>query len=210
MRLFRLRHRRAGHSNYGFFGDSAAPEVVQPRARYVNARDQVGALKILAKLTRDSLLEPHLATVRRAALAITQDCPARDDWCELEAIFEGVKHGNPNVPGLEKGMRYVADPLLYDLFTSPYRILTLCKEGRCAGDCDDQSSLVAALAASIGFQAGLNAWGRKLNEPDHVFAVVRFPKKRPTGIVALDTSADVGETEVGWHPPGGHNLYEWL
>jgi len=185
-------------------------DVVQPRARYVNVRDQTGALKTLAELTRKDLFEPHLALLRRTVQAITQDCPARDDWCELSAIFDAVKHGNPNVPGLEKGLRYVADPLLFDLFTSPYRILVLCRQGMCSEDCDGHSALVAGLAASIGFQAGLNAWGRKLNEPDHVFAVVRFPKKRPTGVVALDTSADVGETEVGWHPPGGHNLIEWL
>jgi len=185
---------------------------VQPRARFVSTRDQQAALKTLAKLTRRSLFEPHLATLRRAVTAITMECDARDDWCELDAIYNAVKYGTDKVPGLQRGLRYIGDPVAFDLFTSPYRILEMCKEGMCAEDCDGHASLVAALAAAGGFQAGLNAWGRKVNEPDHVFAVVRFPKKQPwKGVVALDTSADVGgDGVVGWNPPGGYNLIEWL
>lgn len=157
----------------------------------------------LRDLTQKSIIDP---LVRRTAMQIIQGCEARDDKCELEAIFNAVKYGDPNVPLLKTGLKYVADPNWYDYFVAPNRMLSECGKGACAGDCDDHASLICALAGSIGFKVGLRAWG-KANEDDyvHVYAVAALPKRPPyTLVVGLDTT--VPESYVGWEPPKGRVL----
>lgn len=184
------------------------------RFREVEVRGQDAALRILAQLTRSRFTNP---TVRAAALAIRRDCNSRDDECEIEAIFNAIKpvdlggRGTQNVPGLDRGLPYVADPRVSeaiaghggvssDFFTAPDRILQMAKEGSPGEDCDGHSSLVAALLGAIGFKVGLRTWGRG-HEAGHVYAVVGVPKSRPARVLGLDTT--VPESYVGWEPPDG-------
>lgn len=94
--------------------------------------DQKAALKELAKLVEKSTVDP---LVRNAALAITADCDARDDECEIHAIFNAVKHGDDRVKGLEKGLKYMSDPRWADFFSSPARTLRQLADGFNGGDC---------------------------------------------------------------------------
>jgi len=155
------------------------------------------ALEILGKLAQKDAVHPK---VREAALAIVSECKSRDDECELTAIYEAVKHGTPLLEGLSRGVRYVADPREMDHFTAPNRILEQCTRGICSEDCDGHGGLIAALVTSIGFRAGLRAWGPASKDGyTHVYAVVGVPKRRPSRVVALDTTVD--EAYVGWEPP---------
>lgn len=157
-------------------------------------------------MTGRAILHPE---VHVAARAITQDCPARDDRCELEAIFRAVKHGDARVPGMGKGFRYVADPVISDYFVSAFHNLRFCKKGACAGDCDDHAALVAALAGSVGFRVGLRAYGKTNEESfSHVYAVAKLPKRQPTSVVGLDST--VPDSFVGWEPPPGRVLTAWV
>ncbi len=176
--------------------------------RVINAKNQKQALIALAQLTADGII--HNTDVRRAALAITNDCPSRNDECELEAIFEAVKHGDSRVRGLEKGLRYVADPRMADYFTAPGRMLQLCGEGACGGDCDDHSVLVASLAGAVGFKVGLRVYGKIGEDYSHVYAVAALPKRArmPRDVVGLDTT--VPSSFVGWEPPPGRVMTAWL
>lgn len=175
------------------------------RLSLLEVGDQKEALQKLAEQTQRSVVQP---TIRHAAMVITSDCPGRDDLCELEAIFNAVKHGDPRVKGLERGVRYVADPRWADFFTAPHRTLQMCRRGSCAGDCDDQASLIAALAGAIGFKVGLRAWGPKAGDFVHVYAVATTPKRKPSKVFGMDTT--VPDSYVGWEPPGGHTLTAWL
>jgi len=163
--------------------------------------NQKAALQELAKLVEKSTVDP---LVRNAAIAITADCDSRDDECEVQAIFNAVKHGDDRVKGLEKGLKYMSDPRWADFFTAPGRTLRQLADGINSGDCDDHSALVTALLGSLGFVVGLRAWGRDKGEYTHVYGVVGLPKLGWTELVGLDTTVD--ESEVGWEPPKGHVL----
>ena len=176
-----------------------------------SASAQSKALTKIAELIAKGASEPAIV---RAARAITRECDARDDRCELEAIFEAVKNGTDAVPGLKNGLRYVADPRTTDYYVGAVRTLEECRAGACAGDCDEHTILVGALCASIGFKAGARAYGPdpKQRMFEHVYAVVAGPKKRgpwgANGVIGMDTSTD--EASVGWQPPKGAVLTYWI
>lgn len=188
--------------------DWATPGTGQIRGKTLDAGSQRNALLRLAMLTQKNVVGP---LVRKTALQIINVCGSREDTCELEAIFQAVKHGMPHVPPLRDGYKYVADPNWSDLFTAPERILELLLEGANGGDCDDHTALICALAGSIGFKVGLRAYGRLALNGDfeHVYAVVKTPKRSPhSGELALDTT--VHESYVGWEPPPGNVMTAWL
>jgi hypothetical protein len=163
---------------------------------------QEDALMELARLVEKATVDP---AIRRAANQIVGNCPARDDMCELNAIYEAVKYGCSAVPGLKKGVRYVSDARYADQFYAPQRLLQECANGACAGDCDDHAALVAALAACIGFRVGLRAYGPKNSKGySHVYAVAYAPKRKSPDqqqTIGLDTT--VPYAKVGWQPPKG-------
>ncbi len=167
--------------------------------------NQRKVLEKLARLVEASTIDP---LVRNAALAITHDCDARDDECEVQAVFNAVKTGTDAVEGLRNGLKYMSDPRWADFFTTPARMLKQCASGMTEGDCDDFSLLIAGLLGSLGFVTGLRAWGQDKGEYTHVYAVVRLPKNPEKGedsdFFALD--ATVEESYAGWEPPGGYTL----
>jgi len=164
----------------------------------IDAPTQKAALRKLASLAQNGMLHP---VVRETAFLIIGECDARDDECELEAIFNAVKHGDPRVAALKKGFKYIADPRSTDYFTAPHRALQACLRGACGGDCDDHTALICALAGAIGFKVGLRAWGEYGEDFSHVYAVALLSKRNPTKVVGLDTT--VAESYVGWEPPKG-------
>lgn len=177
------------------------------RFTQVDVSDQREVLRKLAEMTARSIVHP---SIREAAIAITGECDARDEECELQAIYDAVKHGTPHVAGLRNGYRYVADPRQSDYFTAPYRTLELCARGSCAGDCDDHSMLCAALAGALGFKVGLRAWGPKGQDYEHVYAVACKSKRNPSieDIFAMDTTVE--SFDLGDEPPPGRVLTAWL
>lgn len=178
------------------------------RLQYKQPRTQKAALRELAALAYRNVAAPK---IQLAAKQLTTDCPARDDACELRAIYDAIKYGDPRVEGLAKGLRYVSDPRRVDLFIAPGRLMEMCEAGGCGGDCDDHAALMAALCAAIGFKVGLRAWGpspQQGGELKHVYAVAGFPKGNPTEVVGLDTTVD--NAEVGWEPTYGHVITAWV
>lgn len=101
--------------------------------------NQDAALRELAKLVQQGMEDPR---VRATALKIVSKCPARDDLCELQAIYDAVKHGTPEVRALSGGFPYRADPKTLDWFQSAGRSLKMCEHGACGGDCLPLDTLV--------------------------------------------------------------------
>lgn len=169
---------------------------------------QADALRKLAELVQQGVVDPY---VRAVAIRLTSHLPGKDEMGEMEAIFNAVKHGDNRVPGLERGVRYIADTRWADHFTAPKRLLQMCRDNLCAEDCDGHAALIASLLGSIGFMVGLRAWGPK-GAPDyqHVYAVAIYPKAGGPGsrVVGLDSTVD--ESKVGWEPPPGRILTAWL
>lgn len=168
---------------------------------------QKQALALLAQATRRATIQPEIVITARA---LVDDCPARDDECELQALYEAVKHGDKRVAALKRGVRYVSDPVFADFFQGPRRLLKSCAGGACAGDCDEHAALVAALAGALGFRTGLRVWAppRGLNGYEHVYACAAGSKQRPDGDprrwLGMDTTVDYAD--IGWDPPSG----KWL
>ena len=102
------------------------------KVRLADVPTQRDALKALAELGERATMHPAILT---AARQIVSECEQRDDMCEITAIFNAVKHGDSRVKGLEKGLRYVADPRWADAFMHPARTLQQCRSGACGGDC---------------------------------------------------------------------------
>lgn len=178
--------------------------------------NQSEALRALADLGRRSIAHP---LVKETAHLIVRKCPPRDEACELEAIFNAVRHaswggGDPDVPGLAYGVRYAHDPILFDSFTAPYKLLELGREanvsgGAPSGDCDDMAILLASLAGVVGFTTALRAWGPAHGSDfEHVYALAGLPKNNPTQWYAMDATVD--RAYVGWEPPPGRVLTAYV
>lgn len=174
-------------------------------------RDQAASLKKIGELIAKGSVDP---TVVRAARAIVSDCEARDDRCEVEAVFEAVKNGTDKVPGLQSGIRYVSDPRVMDYFAGAAAILREAKEGAAAGDCDEHTILVASLLGALGYKVGARAWGPNpsKNEFAHVYAVVALPKRGPwpKGYAGHGLDTTVPQSHVGWQPRKGRVLSVWV
>ena len=188
------------------------------RATESDTEDQVGALNVLIGLIEKGGLD---SSVARAAKAIVTDCTARDDECELQAIYDAVKSGCACVPGMKNGFRYVSDPRSLDAFWAAPRLLTECRTGSCGGDCDDATVLVGALCAALGFRVGARAYAAPHDRDySHVYPVVLVSKRGPwksdsqgrfledAHVRGMDIT--VPEAEVGWQPPTGRVMTAWI
>ncbi len=180
-------------------------------ARLIPAGSQRDALEQVEKMILDGATNTDIL---KAAKALTRDCEARDDLCELEAIYQAVKVGSDRVPWLRRGVRYLADPFPLDSFHTVRSQIEFCKEGSCAFDCDDQTILVGALAGALGFKVGARAWGPGTKQSDdyqHVYAVAAVPKSGPwpAGYYGHGLDTTVPSAAVGWEPQGGHFMTAW-
>lgn len=124
------------------------------------------------------------ARMRAIGLAVTQGCRARDDRCELDAIYEFVK----------RNVRYTGDITYKDTFQSAYRTLQMG-----GGDCDDHSVLNAVLAMENGFQAMFRITSNTGATWDHIYCLAGLPKNNPSRWIAIDTTLPGGR--LGTNPP---------
>lgn len=102
-------------------------------------QDQEASLRVLGELTLRATVDPFVVAVAKKVVA---ECASRDDACELDAIYNAVKYGDPNVAPLRRGFKYIADPRFADYFTSPVDALRACLKGVCGGDCLPGETLV--------------------------------------------------------------------
>jgi hypothetical protein len=182
-----------------------------PAFALLDVRTQEDALVLLAQLTAEDTFDPK---IRSAAIKMVRRCAARDDICELTALFEAVKYGDAQVRGLENGLKYMSDNFYVDGFVSPAQMLRECENGACGEDCDSHAALMAALAGNLGYRVGIRAWGHGEDGYEHVYAVALIPKDEPDLSkcyeFGLDTSADVGDSHAGWQPQEGHVATAWI
>lgn len=172
-----------------------------------NVATQEAALRILRDLIRKGSEHPY---VRATALKIVRDCEGRDDECELNAIFEAVKNGDPAIKALEQGFPYRADPNSVDFFSGAARSLKMCEAGACGEDCDGHAVLVGSLAGSLGFISGARGYGTSKNGPlTHVYAVALLPKRKAKKMTVMGMDTTVAESYLGWQPPPGRYVTSW-
>jgi hypothetical protein len=100
---------------------------------------------------KGSLRDPIM---RQIGLLVTRGCPARNDLCELGAVFDFVA----------QNARYTGDITFKDTFQSGLRTLQFG-----GGDCDDHSVLGAVLAMENGFQTKWRITSNTGRTWDHIY-----------------------------------------
>lgn len=133
-------------------------------------------------LVKQSLEDPEEQIVK-LAFEIVGDVPDKDYGGEAQAIYEWVRDN----------VRYTRDSAGLERVQPP---VTTAKGGH--GDCDDHSSLVAALLASIGHETRFTVVQAQEGSSgyDHVFAEVKIGDKW----IAMDTT-NKKNGYFGWRPP---------
>jgi hypothetical protein len=123
------------------------------------------------------------AEIRRQALTIVQGVASRDQQGEIVAVLQWVKS---NIAFRGEWAETVQTPLV----TLQLR----------AGDCDDQSTLMAALLGSLGYKTRFKTVAADPSAPyafSHVYIEI-FQRKTGQWI-ALDST--VPQSFPGWQPP---------
>ena len=118
-------------------------------------------------------------TVRFVAQELTADLPQKDFAGEVDALYYFVQNN----------IRYVRDVNGIETVQTPIKTLELR-----SGDCDDKSTLLAALLQSIGFDTRFHAMGFRRNTINHVLLEVQLDGQW----IPLETTEPV---MMGWSPP---------
>lgn len=128
---------------------------------------------------------------RGDAIKATRRCRARDDQCEINALFNSTK----------KNLRYVADVRGIDTYQNPVR-----SRDWGGGDCDDHLADLIAQHYSIGFAAGARVMSPDLDPSGtHTYGIIGVPKEEPTRVVVLDTTVE--GTRPGDEPAAGQTRW---
>lgn len=90
-------------------------------------------LAVMRQMVRTAKIDP---TIRQLATTLVFNTPEKDEYAEVSALLSFV----------QQNIRYVKDVHDVETLSSPEKTLA----GR-IGDCDDQTTLLAALLESVGY-----------------------------------------------------------
>ena len=170
-------------------------------------------IQLIRNLIFESIRDPLVLWVARS---IVSQCPSRDEGCEIEAIYNAVKHGPLPIPISDeskkkvvkvvqaKGLRFTEDTQLIDNYPSAGLTLEWMAQGANAEDCDGHSILVNSLLMALGYQIGLVIVSKDGKYYVHIFPVVGVPRLYPSEWIPMDTT--VPQANVGWWPPPSYGI----
>lgn len=150
-------------------------------------------LKLMRDLAHAAVRRPD-QIVRRQAESLVAPLPPRNWFAEIRALQEFVRDQ----------IRYVRDPVSVERIQTPEQTLQSRQ-----GDCDDKSTLLAALLDSIGHPARFAALGfeGRGNGFSHVLVETKVKK---TGVDMRDwmpLETILPDKPAGWYPNGVTNRY---
>lgn len=151
----------------------------------------------MERVAQAGLEGAHSPAIVLLARQITEGLPSHDEEGELRRIYEWI----------QRFVRYVKDPRGLEWVQTP--ALTAWVLG--AGDCDDHSALVVALALALGHAAAVRMVAtdpsREELEPSHVYALVGIaPRGEEPRWIACDTTTP---EYLGWEPPPERTFRRW-
>lgn len=125
-------------------------------------------------------------TMRKLALQITKDCPARDGECEARAVYDWVRTNiryTGDIAAVAHGANGPVEGV--DLFQSPARTVEFG-----GGDCDDHSTLKATLLALNGIPARFRITGKAGPGEtwSHIYVTAGLPKTNAQKWIPLDST----------------------
>lgn len=140
-------------------------------------------LRYMRRLADDASVDPSIITRAVQCIFLT---PARNDWAEVSALFNMVRDS----------IRYTRDVLNVETLSSPQMTLA-----RRVGDCDDMSTLLAALVQAVGYPSRFIAVGfHSENSFEHVYCEVFINGEW----IACDPTEPF---PMGWAPPDPITTY---
>lgn len=159
------------------------PHFTATLAAAPSGRAQVfDTLKRMRRLITKGRTDPR---VLQAATTIVYLTPPKDRPAELRALFEYVRDN----------IRYQQDVHGVETLAEPH--ITLARR---VGDCDDQATLLCALAESIGYPSRLVVAAYDGGDFEHVYCQL-FDGTR---WIDCDTTE---RGELGYSPPGATRVY---
>lgn len=133
----------------------------------------------------------------------TKNAVGNCTWCVPEKSW---KHEPIAIFNTVRAMvRYTRDIQNVDTYQHPLRTLEWG-----GGDCDDYSSLLAALLGAVGYPVKLhimetkNLQGKREGDWNHILILVGVPPRAPSQWLPLDGSLN---QPAGWYPPK-HMIYK--
>ncbi len=140
-------------------------------------------LKIMAKIAREYTSHP---LVRQFTQTLVQERDQKDRIGEIRTVGEFVRDH----------IRYVRDPVGTELVQTPEATMELK-----SGDCDDKSTLAAAMLRSIGHPVRFVAIGFAPQQYSHVFLETKIHRKNggyPWMAVETTEPWPIGRAPVGF------------
>lgn len=144
----------------------------------------VETLRRMRDLARAAVRDPS-QRIREKALAIVAFLPSRQWAAEVRALHEFVRDR----------IRYVRDPVGLELVATPEKVLEYGQ-----GDCDDKSTLLAAMLESLGHPSRFVAVGFNGGPFSHVYVETKIGARW----VPLETIVPM---PMGWKPPDSTSRY---
>lgn len=132
-------------------------------------------LRLMKQFAREGKTD---TAVRVTAARLVQGCDQKDYACEVQTLHAFVRDQ----------IRYLNDVDGVETVQTPFVTLQIR-----AGDCDDKSTLLAALLMSIGHPCRFQAIGFEPNVYAHVYVETKIGARW----ISLETTEPV---EVGWEP----------
>jgi hypothetical protein len=130
----------------------------------------------------------------RFAIELVRNVPPYDEYGEVSALFQWVQHN----------IRYTKDPVTKEKLYPPMELLKIQ-----AGDCDDISMLLGALAIALGYPARLITVAADPSSPSefsHVYTEVECPPGSGSWI-AVDAARP--GSQFGLQPPAYFRKRAW-
>lgn len=147
----------------------------------IGVRDTLAEMR---NFVRESIRSPH-QIVREKALSLVDSLPPRDWSGQITNLHAFVRDQ----------IRYIADPVDLELVASPEKTLEYGQ-----GDCDDKSTLLAALLESIGHPARFVAIGLNGQPFSHVLVETRINNTGNDRRDWLPLETIVDGVPPGWWP----------
>lgn len=168
--------------NAGLFGINSPTQITKIPEGFKGTEVTIKEMKRLAKLAS---IDPKFVMWVRSTVA---NIPAKNYYQEANRIYDTVK----------KHVRYILDSRGMEYVQDPRWVVFV--DGQ--GDCDCQSTLVAAMALSLGHEAAFKTIAADPNFPNefsHVYPLIGIQKGAGTEWWAADTTQKSGH--FGWEPP---------
>lgn len=168
----------------------AVPPAMQVSVHQIPGGDRgtKATLERMRKITIDSLKDPkHGAFLRGLAIKITLEagCKTKQFLCEAKALGDWVRDN----------VKWIRDTRGFETLQYPYRTLAFG-----AGDCDDLSTLLAALTTSIGIATRFKAIAANPMRKDQYSHV--YLEMDPTGQGKwIPADPTVKSAAFGWESP---------